>query len=55
MGMSMQQFNFISLQETLDLLGISRSTFDRWRKQKQLPYRKIGKEIWVDKQELEGC
>ncbi|WP_036709151.1 helix-turn-helix domain-containing protein [Paenibacillus pinihumi] len=52
--MSMQQFNFISLQETLDLLGISRSTFDRWRKQKQLPYRKIGKEIWVDKQELEG-
>ena len=42
--MSIQRFNFISLQEAIDLLGVSRSTFDRWRKLKQLPFVKIGKE-----------
>ncbi|REK75049.1 helix-turn-helix domain-containing protein [Paenibacillus paeoniae] len=51
--MSLQQFNLLTLHEAMDLLGISRSTFDRWRRQKQLPFRKIGKEIWIDKTELE--
>ncbi|WP_171682708.1 helix-turn-helix domain-containing protein [Paenibacillus planticolens] len=51
--MSLQRFNLISLHEAVDLLGISRSTFDRWRKLKQLPYVKIGKEILIDKAELE--
>lgn len=51
--MSLQQFNLLTLHEAMDLLGISRSTFDRWRRHKQLPFRKIGKEVWVDKTELE--
>lgn len=51
--MSLQRFNLISLHEAVDLLGVSRSTFDRWRKLKQLPYVKIGKEILIDKEELE--
>ncbi|WNR43648.1 helix-turn-helix domain-containing protein [Paenibacillus roseipurpureus] len=51
--MSIEQFNLISMQEALDLLGVSRSTFDRWRKWKQLPFMKIGKEILIDKGELE--
>lgn len=51
--MSVQRFNLISLHEAVDLLGVSRSTFDRWRKLKQLPYVKIGKEILIDKEELE--
>lgn len=51
--MSIQRFNLITLQEAIDLLGVSRSTFDRWRKLKQLPYLKIGKEILIDKKELE--
>ncbi|MBP1962481.1 helix-turn-helix domain-containing protein [Paenibacillus aceris] len=51
--MSLQRFNLISLHEAIDLLGVSRSTFDRWRKLKQLPYVKIGKEILIDKEELE--
>ncbi|MFF2885862.1 helix-turn-helix domain-containing protein [Paenibacillus sp. NPDC057967] len=51
--MSLQQFNLLTLHEAMDLLGISRSTFDRWRRHKQLPFRKIGKEIWIDKNELE--
>ncbi|KRE75721.1 helix-turn-helix domain-containing protein [Paenibacillus sp. Soil750] len=51
--MSMQRFNLIPLQEAIDLLGVSRSTFDRWRKLKQLPFVKIGKEILIDKKELE--
>lgn len=51
--MSLQQFNLLTLHEAMDLLGISRSTFDRWRRHKQLPFRKIGKDIWVDKTELE--
>jgi NitT/TauT family transport system substrate-binding protein len=51
--MSLQRFNLISLHEAIDLLGVSRSTFDRWRKLKQLPFVKIGKEILIDKNELE--
>lgn len=51
--MPMQRFNLITLQEAIDLLGVSRSTFDRWRKLKQLPFVKIGKEILIDKKELE--
>ncbi|MEW9699777.1 helix-turn-helix domain-containing protein [Paenibacillus sp. SI8] len=51
--MSLQRFNLISLHEATELLGISRSTFDRWRKLKQLPFVKIGKEILIDKTELE--
>lgn len=52
--MSLQRFNLISLHEAIDLLGVSRSTFDRWRKLKQLPFVKIGKEILIDKNELES-
>ena len=51
--MTIQRFNLISLHEAIDLLGVSRSTFDRWRKLKQLPFVKIGKEILIDKKELE--
>jgi len=51
--MSLHQFNLLTLHETMELLGISRSTFDRWRRQKQLPFRKIGKEILIDRTELE--
>ncbi|RXZ79888.1 helix-turn-helix domain-containing protein [Paenibacillaceae bacterium] len=51
--MSLKPFNLLTLHETMDLLGISRSTFDRWRRQKQLPFKKIGKEILVDRNELE--
>ncbi|WP_162463108.1 helix-turn-helix domain-containing protein [Paenibacillus psychroresistens] len=51
--MSKQRFNLISLHEAIELLDVSRSTFDRWRKQRQLPFTKIGKEILVDKHELE--
>ncbi|GAA3402074.1 hypothetical protein GCM10020370_12570 [Paenibacillus hodogayensis] len=42
----------LTLQEAIDLLGVSRATIDRWRKEKQLPYIKIGKEIWVDPEQL---
>jgi len=52
--MSVNRFEpFLTLHEAIDLLGVSRSTFDRWRKQKRLPVIKIGKEIWIDKNELE--
>ena len=53
MNMTNQRFNLISLHDAIDLLGVSRSTFDRWRKLKQLPFVKIGKEILIDKNELE--
>lgn len=53
MTMTLQRFNLISLHDAIDLLGVSRSTFDRWRKLKQLPFVKIGKEILIDKNELE--
>ncbi|MGO4547235.1 helix-turn-helix domain-containing protein [Paenibacillus sp. 2TAB23] len=48
------RLNLLSLQEAMDLLGISRATIDRWRKDKQLPHIKIGKEVWIDEQQLQG-
>nr|WP_255807454.1 helix-turn-helix domain-containing protein [Cohnella mopanensis] len=44
----------MSLQEAMDILGVSRATIDRWRKDKKLPHIKIGKEIWVDKHKLQA-
>ncbi len=51
--MPIRKLNLLSLQEAMDMLEVSRSTFDRWRKYKGLPYRRIGKEIWIEKNELE--
>lgn len=48
--MSTDRMNLITLQEAMDLLGVSRSTIDRWRKHKQLPFIKIGKEVFFDKE-----
>jgi len=53
MLMSHHRLNLLSIHEAIDMLGVSRSTFDRWRKQKQLPFTKLGKEILIDKAELE--
>ncbi|MBN2981342.1 helix-turn-helix domain-containing protein [Cohnella algarum] len=50
--MSNARFDLISLQEAMDILGVSRATIDRWRKEKRLPHIKIGKEIWIDKEKL---
>ncbi|QGG54864.1 helix-turn-helix domain-containing protein [Paenibacillus sp. B01] len=49
----MQAFNLIPLQEAMQLLGVSRATIDRWRKERQLPVVKLGKEVWVDRSQLE--
>ncbi|MFD0678562.1 MULTISPECIES: helix-turn-helix domain-containing protein [unclassified Paenibacillus] len=46
------QFNLIHIREVMDQLDVSRSTIDRWRKNKQLPSVKIGKEIYFDKNEV---
>ncbi|MDF2837400.1 MAG: hypothetical protein K0Q63_3040 [Paenibacillus sp.] len=51
--MTRQRLNLLNVHEATELLGISRATFDRWRKHKNLPYTKIGKEILVDKSALE--
>ncbi|ASS68389.1 MULTISPECIES: helix-turn-helix domain-containing protein [unclassified Paenibacillus] len=48
-----EPFNLMSLQEAMDLLGVSRATIDRWRKDKRLPYLKIGKDVWIDRIQLE--
>ncbi|MFD0673309.1 helix-turn-helix domain-containing protein [Cohnella sp. GCM10027633] len=46
--------DLLSLQEAMDWLGVSRATIDRWRRQKQLPYIKIGKEVLVDRHKLDA-
>ncbi|UKS26069.1 helix-turn-helix domain-containing protein [Paenibacillus sp. HWE-109] len=46
------QFNLIHISEVMNELDVSRSTIDRWRKTKQLPSMKIGKEIYFDKNEV---
>ena len=45
-------YQLIHLQEALDLLGVSRSTLDRWRSSKGLPFVKIGKEVLFDRSAL---
>ncbi|WP_127585214.1 helix-turn-helix domain-containing protein [Paenibacillus koleovorans] len=52
--MANEQLGLLRLQEAMDLLGVSRATIDRWRKDKQLPHIKIGKEIWIDKDKLQA-
>lgn len=52
--MPKQRFDLLSLQEAMDILGVSRATIDRWRKDKKLPHIKIGKEIWIDKNKLQA-
>jgi NitT/TauT family transport system substrate-binding protein len=49
-----ERFDLLSLQDAMDILGVSRATIDRWRKDKQLPHIKIGKEIWIDKNKLQA-
>ncbi|MFC0214448.1 helix-turn-helix domain-containing protein [Paenibacillus chartarius] len=51
--MSSKEMRLITLQEAMDIFGISRSTIDRWRLTKQLPFIKIGKEVFIDPEELQ--
>ncbi|ALS25806.1 excisionase family DNA-binding domain-containing protein [Paenibacillus sp. 32O-W] len=46
--MAAERPTWITLQQAMDLLGVSRSTIDRWRRNKQLPYIKIGKEVFFE-------
>ncbi len=46
-------FRLITLQEAMSVFGISRATIDRWRRSKQLPTIKIGKEVFFDPDELQ--
>ncbi|XID90919.1 helix-turn-helix domain-containing protein [Paenibacillaceae bacterium WGS1546] len=46
------QLDLVPISEAMELLDVSRSTIDRWRKSKQLPSVKIGKEIYFDKHEM---
>lgn len=52
--MSGKGMRLITLQEAMAIFGISRSTIDRWRQNKQLPFIKIGKEVFIDPEELEA-
>ncbi|MFC5468136.1 helix-turn-helix domain-containing protein [Cohnella suwonensis] len=40
--------NLLTLHEAADLLQISRTTLNRWRKEKGLPFIKIGKDVFID-------
>ena len=51
--MSEKRLNLLTMQEAMDLLEISRSTLDRWRKDKKLPFIKIGKEVYFHKDDLQ--
>ncbi|QQE78240.1 helix-turn-helix domain-containing protein [Alicyclobacillus sp. SO9] len=51
--MEHKRLNMMTVQEAMDLLEVSRSTLDRWRKYRNLPYVKIGKEVFFDRNILE--
>ena len=44
----------LTLQEAMNIFGISRATIDRWRQNKQLPFIKIGKEVFIEAGQLES-
>ncbi|WP_235941427.1 helix-turn-helix domain-containing protein [Paenibacillus puerhi] len=50
--MSDNRFRLITLQEAMNVFGISRATIDRWRQTKQLPFIKIGKEVFINSDDL---
>ncbi|QSO47234.1 helix-turn-helix domain-containing protein [Alicyclobacillus mengziensis] len=52
--MNNRRLNMLTVQETMDLLEVSRSTLDRWRKHRKLPYIKIGKEVFFDRGVVES-
>ncbi|SDI73389.1 helix-turn-helix domain-containing protein [Natribacillus halophilus] len=47
-----KELNLITMQDAMDMLHVSRSTIDRWRKSKGLPYIKIGKEIFFNEKDV---
>lgn len=46
------KLHLLTLQEAMDLLQISRSTINRWRREKGLPFIKIGRDVFIDKDQL---
>ncbi|WP_019637866.1 helix-turn-helix domain-containing protein [Paenibacillus fonticola] len=52
--MTQSGLRLITLQEAMNLFGVSRATIDRWRQTKGLPYIKIGKEVFIDSVQLQG-
>ena len=48
-----QEKDFYSVKEAEKLLGISRSTFDRYRKDGQIATTAIGRQIKVSKSEID--
>jgi|GEM_PF-564460 len=53
MALTNGPFQYITIHEAMNLLGVSRATIDRWRKEKSLPYIKIGKEILFDPEQIQ--
>lgn len=53
MALSNGPFQYISIHEAINQLGVSRATIDRWRKEKSLPYIKIGKEVLFDPEQIQ--
>ncbi|WP_053605269.1 helix-turn-helix domain-containing protein [Bacillus gobiensis] len=51
--MLIERLNLMDMQQAMNYLGVSRATIDRWRKDKDLPFFKIGKEVLFNKNELE--
>ncbi len=46
------ELNLLTLQEAMDLFKISRSTINRWRRDKGFPCIKIGRDVYVDQDQL---
>ena len=42
----------MNFNETIQFLGISRSTLNIWKSQGRLPYKKLGKRIFFNQQEI---
>lgn len=46
--------DLISIDELGQILGVSKVSLLKWRKQGILPYKKIGKRVYFDKKEVAG-
>ena len=49
---SRQQKELLNFKETCDFLGIHPSTLNKWKSQNKIPYKRLGKRVFFNRQEI---
>ena len=52
MEKSEQSKELLNFKETCDFLGIHPSTLNKWKSQNKIPYKRLGKRVFFNRQEI---